>query len=56
MKLLTKEQQESDENSKICYIGKEKFETMRKIKNILKSEIIVIIRRNIERLRIASVI
>ena len=26
MKLLTKEQQESYENSKICYISKEKFE------------------------------
>ena len=26
MKLLTKEQQESDENAKICYICKEKFE------------------------------
>ena len=26
MKLLTKEQQESYENSKICYICKEKFE------------------------------
>ena len=27
MKLLTKEQQESHENAKICYIWKEKFET-----------------------------
>ena len=26
MKLLTKEQQESYENAKICYIDKEKFE------------------------------
>ena len=26
MKLLTKEQQESYENARICYIGKEKFE------------------------------
>ena len=26
MKLLTKEQHESYENTKICYIGKEKFE------------------------------
>ena len=26
MKLLTKEQQESNENTKICYICKEKFE------------------------------
>ena len=26
MKLLTKEQQESYENAKICYISKEKFE------------------------------
>ena len=26
MMLLTKEQQESDENAKICYICKEKFE------------------------------
>ena len=26
IKLLTKERQESHENAKICYIGKEKFE------------------------------
>ena len=34
MKLLTKEQQESCENTKICYICKEKFEiNISKIKN-----------------------
>ena len=39
MKLLTKEQQESFENSKICYICKEKFEDLIDIwtiKNIVK--------------------
>ena len=33
MKLLTQEQQESNENAKICYICKEKFESY---KNIVK--------------------
>ena len=41
---------------KSVILVKKKIETMRKIKNILKSEIIVIIKQNIERLRIASVI
>ena len=54
MKLLTKEQQESYENAKICYICKEKFEN--KYVNILKLEIIVIIQENIEVLCIAYVI
>ena len=57
MKLLTKEQQESNENTKICYICKEKFENKYlKDKNIVKLEIIVIIQGNIEVLRIAYVI
>ena len=57
MKLLTKEQQESYENAKICYICKEKFENKYlKDKNIVKLEIIVIIQGNIEVLRIAYVI
>ena len=35
MKLLTKDQQESYENAKICYICKKKLKmNMRKIKNI----------------------
>ena len=57
MKLLTKEQQESYENAKICYICKEKFENKYlKDKNIVKLEIIVIIQGNIEVLHIAYVI
>ena len=57
MKLLTKEQQESYENAKICYICKEKFENRYiKDKKYLKLEIIVIIQGNIEVLRIAYVI
>ena len=57
MKLLTKEQQESYANTKICYICKKKFENKYvKDKNIVKLEIIVIIQRNIEVLRIAYVI
>ena len=47
IKLLTKEQQESYENAKTCYICKEKFQ---------KLDIIVIIQENIEVLRIAYVI
>ena len=50
MKLLTKEQQESYENAKICYICKEKF------KNIVKLEITVIIQKNKEVLHKAYVI
>ena len=42
MKLLTKEQQESYENAKICYICKQKFENKYvKDKKIVKLEIIV---------------
>ena len=44
MKLLTKEQQELSENSKIGYICKKKSKiNIRKIKNIVKLEIIAII-------------
>ena len=52
-----KEQQESCENAKICYICKEKLETKYlKDKNNLKLEIIVNIQGNIEVLCTASVI
>ena len=54
MKLLIKEQQESYENAKICYICNEKFERKNiwKIKNILyKSEIIAVVQENIEEQR-----
>ena len=56
MKLLTKEWQESYENTIICYIRKEKIENKYLKKNIVKLEIIVIIQGNIEELRIAYVI
>ena len=57
MKLLIKEQYESAENSKICCICKEILKKkMRKIKNVVKLEIIVIIQGNIEGLRIAYAI
>ena len=57
MKLLTKEKQEPYENTKICYICKEKFENKYlKDKNIIKLEIIVIIQGNIKVLLIAHVI
>ena len=56
MNLLTKEQQESYENAKICYISKEKSENISNIKNIVKLEIIVIIYGNIELLLITYVI
>ena len=57
MKLLTKEQQESHKNPKICYICKEKFENKYlKDKKILKLEIIVIIQGNTEMPRIAYAI
>ena len=67
MRLLIKEQQESNKNAKICYIYKEKFENkylkdckviniyIYKYINIVKLEIIVIIRESIEVLRIAYV-
>ena len=52
-----KEQQESCENAKICYICKEKLESKYlKDKNNLKLEIIVNIQGNIEVLCTASVI
>ena len=44
IKLLTKEQQESYKNVKICYIYKEKFGN----KHIIKLEIIAIIQESIE--------
>ena len=48
MKLLTKEQQESYKNEKICYICKEQIENKYvKDKSIAMLEIIVIIRSNI---------
>ena len=56
-KLFTKEQQKSDENAKIYYICKEKFESKCvKDKNVVKLKIIIIIQGNIEVLRIAYVI
>ena len=56
MKLLTKEQQESCENTKICYICKEKFENKYlKDKKCPKVEIIVILQGNVEVLRIVYV-
>ena len=49
VKLLTHEQQESYENSKMCYDCKESLKiNMLKIKNIIKFEIIIIIQVNIE--------
>ena len=63
MKLLIKEQQESHENGKICYIRKETFENKyfknckKALQNFLvKLEIIAIIQENIEKLYIAYVI
>ena len=54
MKLLTKEQQESFENAKICHICKEKFENKYlKDTNTVKLEIIVIVQENIKVLHIA---
>ena len=51
MKLLTNELQESNENAKICYVVKKNLKiNMRKIKTIVKLEIIVILQRNIEAL------
>ena len=57
MKLLTKEQHESYENTKICYICKEIFENKYfKDNKYRKVKIIVIIQRNIGVLGIAYVI
>ena len=61
MKLLTKKQQESSGINKmqksVIFVKKEiEKKNMRKIKNIVKLEIIVIIQRNTEMLRIAYVI
>ena len=57
MKLLTKEQQESFENAKICHICKEKFENKYlKDTNTVKLEIIAIMQENIKVLPIAYVI
>ena len=51
--VIKKEQQESYENAKFCFICKEKFKNISKRKNILKLEIIVIILEKIEVLHIA---
>ena len=58
MKLLTKERQQSYENAKkVCYICQEKIEDKYvKIKNNVKLQIIVIIQKIIEVLRIAYAI
>ena len=48
MKLLTNEQQNWNQNSKICYICKEKFEDKNLKINIVKLGTIVIIQENIE--------
>ena len=56
-KLLAKKKQESYENTKICYICKDKFgNKYLKDKKYCKVEIIVIIQENTEVLRIAYVI
>ena len=57
LKLLTKEQQESNENTKIVHICERKIENKYlKGKNIVNLEIIFIIQENIEVLCIAHVI
>ena len=57
MKLLTKEQQESYENAKICYICKGKFENKYlKDKKYCKLEITIIIQGNIEVLCILCIL
>ena len=57
MKLLTKGQQESFENAKICHICKEKFENKYlKDTNTVKLEIIVIMQENIKVLHVAYMI
>ena len=57
MKLLTKEQQESYENAKICYICNKKLENKYlEDKKYRKIKIIVILQGNIEVLCIAYII
>ena len=57
MNLLIKEQQESYENAKICYICQENFENKcLKGNNVVKLKIIFIMQGNKEVLRIAYVI
>ena len=57
MKLLTKEQQESYENAKICYICKEKFENKYlRVKKNCKTRDRYHYQENIEVLRRAYVI
>ena len=53
MKLLTNEQQKSNENAKVCYIYNGNFED--EYDNIVKLEIIVISQVNIEMLHIEYV-
>ena len=52
MKLLTKKQQKSYKNAKICYICKENLKMNMRKKNTVKLEITVIIQRIIEVRRI----
>ena len=57
MKLLTKEQQESNENVEICYICEVKLENKYvKDKKYCKVETIVVIQENINVLRMVYVI
>ena len=56
IKLLTKEQQESYENTKIYYTSMDKFENKYlRDKNTVKLDITVIMQKNTEVLRIAYV-
>ena len=55
IKLLTKEQQESYENSKCCYICKDKFED-KHAKKVKPVNLVTIIQVNREVLHIAYVI
>ena len=57
MKLLTNKQWESNENAEICYVCKEMFEDKyAKDKDIVRLEIIAIIRVNKELLHVVYVI
>ena len=58
MKILTKKQQESDGDAKICYICNKRIENkyLKEKRNIVKLEVIVVRQRNTELLRIANVI